>query len=771
MPAASQPLLDESIATSAIATGDMDSLHRVLDMLGPDVLDTPVGAAAINFAASTGNVEAMLVLFDGREADFKSPSQQSALIAAVAGGHAETAEILIAEGAPTDILDEFGRSLRQVAALSGNREVMDLFGIEMPEVAAIEGHADSTSGQGFGWREAQYTAEGLAELEVDLTETDKAAFLLGLVTEADREGLELALSSGFTPDIRLGEDGVTLLHQAAMLGDLGMVEFLVSAGADPTLTADGRTPAGMAAMLGYWPIALRLEPEQIELLRYEMLAAIDANDLAALKGLLEQSADVNWLSQSGQTPLMQAQLAGFTAGVEALLGSGATPVLAGADGIPPLMLAVMMQDVDVIELLTAAGADPNLRIAGVPLLTLAVPYGIAVVDALLAAGADPKLEDPDGMRAGDVAYLLGEDALASQLGSSLPETQRLDLDLASLIVNGDYGEIRQAMRDGADFIERTDDGVPYLSLLALNAPTHYVFALVVQSTSFEVPDLIDARGSTVIDAALARDSTDWPHFVDRVLQRLSASERQRLLLMEDREGTSNAVKIAARLGPETRFEETFEPYERIMKELAEVASTADGNGVTPWDAVILTDNGLGTSLLTEANAPVPSQDVKLVDLAEAAGSYYAMAMLPGHPSLPRFSSLTERDALRELQIMLKNEGFYTGSIDGQFGAGSKAALLSFALRQRSRLERMDSATPLGPLFRIEIDAFDSTTVQPGPNQLALTRYKSGPSDVLISFGNPQSLAILFARNNSVAAMIYTNPRGDADAGIRRIELR
>ena len=49
-----------------------------------------------------------------------------------------------------------------------------------------------------------------------------------------------------------GPFGNTLLHSAAVIGDLGEVQRLLAAGADPNVAnRDGRTPADAAALLGH----------------------------------------------------------------------------------------------------------------------------------------------------------------------------------------------------------------------------------------------------------------------------------------------------------------------------------------------------------------------------------------------------------------------------------------------------------------------------------------------------------------------------------------
>ena len=73
------------------------------------------------------------------------------------------------------------------------------------------------------------------------------------VFSGDVAGVEGLLDRGFDADMRTEPDGWTLLHAAAFTGDPGMVELLLSRGAEPAPVAsasEGETPLGVAFHFG-----------------------------------------------------------------------------------------------------------------------------------------------------------------------------------------------------------------------------------------------------------------------------------------------------------------------------------------------------------------------------------------------------------------------------------------------------------------------------------------------------------------------------------------
>ena len=84
----------------------------------------------------------------------------------------------------------------------------------------------------------------------------------------------------------------------------------------------------------------------------------------------------------------------------------------------PLHSAASGGHADIVEILLAAGAepDPRQRHGWTPLHAAAQNGDLRSVDALLAAGADPTLQNDDGQSAADLARAADNDELVARLG-------------------------------------------------------------------------------------------------------------------------------------------------------------------------------------------------------------------------------------------------------------------------------------------------------------------------------------------------------------------
>lgn len=134
----------------------------------------------------------------------------------------------------------------------------------------------------------------------------------------------------------------------------------------------------------------------------ELLDAVDAADPAAAAQLLAAGADPDEPDADGTTPLYRAAVNGAADLVRLLLAHGADPNLPGgaADEGLPLCAAACWNHVDTVAALLAGGADPDLPEPGhpeqtgpgsTPLLWAAGNGHRDSVDLLLAAGADPNV--------------------------------------------------------------------------------------------------------------------------------------------------------------------------------------------------------------------------------------------------------------------------------------------------------------------------------------------------------------------------------------------
>jgi ankyrin repeat protein len=184
-------------------------------------------------------------------------------------------------------------------------------------------------------------------------------------------------------------DGTTALHWAAYHDDIALARALVDAGADADVVNDyGSTPLAEAALIG--------NPEMISL-------------------LLDAGADVSRTNADGQTALMVIARTNKIAAAELLIEAGADVNRAETwRGQTPLMWAAAQSQPEMIRLLMAHGAEPDVRSAVnnfrqvsaesrrmyrptgglTPLLFAAREGCAACIEALLEGGANPDFTDP-----------------------------------------------------------------------------------------------------------------------------------------------------------------------------------------------------------------------------------------------------------------------------------------------------------------------------------------------------------------------------------------
>lgn len=121
----------------------------------------------------------------------------------------------------------------------------------------------------------------------------------------------------------------------------------------------------------------------------ELDRAIQANDLAEVKRLVEAGADLEDMADYDSTPLANAARLGRQEIVQYLLEAGADPTLGGCSSV--LGNACGHGHWEICSILLDAGADPNDRDSeGATNLELAVWIGRAdILKLLIERGADP----------------------------------------------------------------------------------------------------------------------------------------------------------------------------------------------------------------------------------------------------------------------------------------------------------------------------------------------------------------------------------------------
>ena len=90
-------------------------------------------------------------------------------------------------------------------------------------------------------------------------------------------------------------------------------------------------------------------------------AATSQGNLAQIRLLLDQNADINSKDEHGQTALMRASLWGQASVVTILAERGADLNVTAKFNLSALMLAVINRRIAIVQTLLTAGADLNIQ--------------------------------------------------------------------------------------------------------------------------------------------------------------------------------------------------------------------------------------------------------------------------------------------------------------------------------------------------------------------------------------------------------------------------
>ncbi|NLD92623.1 MAG: ankyrin repeat domain-containing protein [Fibrobacter sp.] len=118
--------------------------------------------------------------------------------------------------------------------------------------------------------------------------------------------------------------------------------------------------------------------------------ACSKGDLASVKKIVNDGADINAIDSRGRTALFEAAWGGYNDIVKFLLDNGANANLADSTGYTPVMRAAEEGHDSVVATLVQKGADVNVhgKVRGTTALMLAAEHGhCKTIEKLIDAGA------------------------------------------------------------------------------------------------------------------------------------------------------------------------------------------------------------------------------------------------------------------------------------------------------------------------------------------------------------------------------------------------
>lgn len=192
------------------------------------------------------------------------------------------------------------------------------------------------------------------------------------------------------------KEGVTPLIAATLGGHVEVVQVLIQAKAD----LNGRDNANGATAL-MWAATIRPDKEAIE---RGMVQPPVEKKLEIARLLIKAGAKVNLQNAWGGTSLQWAADEGNVEMVKLLLASGADPNLADQQGLMPLIAAAHYEEpnyLQILKMLLSSGAKLEGADASgkTPLMASTNNYGTATAEFLIKAGANVNAADKEGVTA------------------------------------------------------------------------------------------------------------------------------------------------------------------------------------------------------------------------------------------------------------------------------------------------------------------------------------------------------------------------------------
>ena len=359
-------------------------------------------------ATKTGDASSVRALVQGKaDVNAREPDGTTALHWAARVGSGAIVDVLLSAGADVNAANRYGVTPLAVATKAGQTAVMQTL---------LKAGADVTR-----------ASAGLPEGQT---------LLMHAAQIGDVSAVKVLLGAGVPIDAREVRTGTTALIWAATANRADAVRVLVEAGAQMNVmskvtayphTQNGVGLNGLEEGVSYVGQTVLPRGGWSAVMFAAREGAVDA-----VRALASAGANLDLVDPEGTSALIIAIINGEYDVAKVLLEKGANPNIADIKGMTPLYAAIDMHtvpttfgrpdpphaviegSVGAVEMLLAAGANPNARLTGpilkrvynpgdprlaegaTPFMRAARGADLTVMRLLIAAGADPRLEQESG---------------------------------------------------------------------------------------------------------------------------------------------------------------------------------------------------------------------------------------------------------------------------------------------------------------------------------------------------------------------------------------
>jgi ankyrin repeat protein len=312
---------------------------------------TPLYLACVNGNAAV--IEKLLVA--GADPNSKDPAGETALMTAARTGTPEALKVLLDHGAKVNAVDvEFQQTALMLAIRENHPAAVKLLidhGAELnlrTRIGAEQAFRPPCKGTGCGSEGVGINRGGLPDRGIKAATAGGFTALLYAARDGRPEEAKLLLMAEAKANLA-DPNGISPLLTAIVNNHLDVARLLLDSGADINASDFwGRTPLWAAVDLRNMDLDHGVDTgvDRAPVIDFiKLLIDRGANVNARTKEVhpgrrwLYSLGDVSWVDMTGQTPYLRAALSGDTEVMKLLLAQGADPNIATLGGTTPLMAA------------------------------------------------------------------------------------------------------------------------------------------------------------------------------------------------------------------------------------------------------------------------------------------------------------------------------------------------------------------------------------------------------------------------------------------------